>query len=233
MQPNKTKLALQIGAVVLGALCASNVYAATFTATVTTIDDVTIAQRASYPLTFGSNMFTQANTSCTLQVGGTSGEDDHPGGLLMRHSHTSGTPQGADFGVLEGDGCVNTAIGVTPGIWDISGIPGGSVSILITQVAQSPTTFTYSPDEACYVSYSGGTVDDADDCLDLVPGNVVTARLPVSGAAEADTTSIGANGGVAQAGLVSIAVGGTVAIGAVALDPSAAYNLAFQIDVTY
>ena len=233
MQPNKTKLALQIGAVVLGALCASNVYADTFTASVTTIDDVTITQRTGYPLTFGSNMFTTASTSCTLQVGGTAGEADHPGGLLMRHAHNGGSSQGADFGFLTGTGCVNTNSGVTPGIWDISGIPGGSVSILITQVAQTPTTFTFSPDNACYVNYSGDTANDGDDCLDLVPGGVETALLPVSGAAEADVGGIGVNGGVAQAGLVSIAVGGTVTIGATPLSASQAYNLAFQIDVTY
>jgi len=232
MQPNKTKLALQIGAVVLGALCASNVYADTFTASVTTIDDVTITQRAGYPLTFGSNMFTQASTTCTLQVSNLAGTA-YPGGLLMRHDSTAAVAQGADFGVLTGAGCVNGSNGVTPGIWDISGIPGGSVSILVTQVAQTPTTFTYAPDQACYVSYSGGTVDDADRCLTLTPGNVVAALLPVSAAAEDDATGGGANAGVPQAGIVSIAVGGTVAIGATPLSASTAYNLAFQIDVTY
>jgi len=229
MQPNKTKLALQIGAVVLGALCASNSYADTFTATVTTIDDVQITERV--PLTFGNNVFTTAGT-CTLPVTADTGAAG-PGGVLMRYdrSDTQATP-GTSFQVLSGTSCVTGGTGVTAGVWDITGIAGGTVSILLTTVAQSDPNFTYAP-TGCYVSYSGDTADNGDSCDALTPGNVVSTPIALAALSEDDSTGGGAGSGVAVGGSLSFAVGGTITVGAGGLVAETPYDLAFQVDVTY
>lgn len=233
MQPNKTKLALKIGAVVLGALCASNSYADTFTAQVTTVDDVVITERQA--LAFGSNIFTTAGTSCELQVGA-GGTADAPGSVLMNYQDILiGTPgaQGADYGELAGDGCVvgaGAADGVTPGIWDVTGLSGGAVSILITEIAQTDAAITYEP-SGCVVVYSGDNATGADDCVALTSGGVVTGSFADDTATEDEGGGTGDTGASVESQF-SFAIGGEISIvsGLVAENP---YDVQFQIDITY
>lgn len=228
MQPHKTKLALQIGAVVLGAMCASSAFADTFTASVITIDDVEITERV--PLTFGENIFTTADTSCTLQVSNEAGTAN-PAPSLMNYSTTADVDEGADFGDTDGDGCVNDATDATAGVFDISGLSGAAVNILLTTLVQTDTAYTYAPDTACYVAYSGDTADDGDSCETLTPGIVV--NTPLAAAAEDDATGGGSSAGTSVDGALSFVVGGTIGIGSDGLDPETTYDLQFQVDVTY
>jgi hypothetical protein len=231
MQPNKTKLALQIGAVVLGALCASNSYADTFQAAITTIDDVEITERVE--LSFGSNMYTTAGT-CTILAAADSVALQQPGGVLMNYMNNAGTlTQGTNYGDLSGTSCVTgDAEGATAGVWDISGVQAGTVSILFSQVDQSdPTLFEFSPDTGCYVNFNGDTTDDADSCDAFTVGNVITGAI-LAATAEDDASGAGTGSGASVAGELSFTVGGTVTV----LDDLVAetgYDLAFQIDVTY
>jgi hypothetical protein len=232
MQPNKTKLALQIGAVVLGALCASNSYADTFTAQVTTVDDVVITERQA--LAFGENIFTTAGTTCVLGVGA-GGTATAPGSVLMNYTDTlAGTPgaQGANYGLLSGDGCVvgaGAADGVTPGIWDVTGLAGGAVSILVTEIAQTDAAITYEP-SGCVVVYDGTTGAGLDDCDALASGGVVSGQFADNTAAEDET--VGPDTGTSTEGQFSFAVGGTISIVS-ALVAENPYDVQFQIDITY
>jgi hypothetical protein len=228
MQPNKTKLALKIGAVILGAAVASSVSADPFTATITTIDDVTITPVNA--LTFGSNIFTTASTSCTMLSSGSAPTD--PGTALMEIDATTVITQGLNYGSLTGDGCVNAPgsdTSVTPGVWEINGAAGGSVSILISEVAQVGGDFTYAPSGGCYVLYNGDTTGDADSCTTLIPGTVVTAQNLFS-TADLDT---GAATTLAAEGQLRFTLGGVISIGATGLTAETDYDLAFQVDVTY
>lgn len=230
MQPNKTKLALQIGAVVLGALCASNSYADTFTAEVTTVDDVEITERVA--LSFGTNVFTTASTSCTMLVTDESTGTANPTPVLMKYASTAAVSVGGAYGDLSGDGCVNatTDTAVTAGVWDITGIPGGSVKILLTEIAQDVTDYTYSPDTGCYVEYNGDNTANADSCVALAPGTVYTT--PLAASAEDDAVPA-AGSGTSVAGALAFTVGGTISIGTSGLTAETPYDLKFQVDVTY
>jgi len=238
MQPNKTKLALQLGAVVLGALCASNAYADIFTASITTVNDVNISPRASYPLEFGPNIFIDAGQSCRLLVSD-QGNGNEPGAALMNYSVTTANSADPDtsFGSLDGSGggCASTSTpaagGSSAGIWDITGTPGTQVSLLITDIVQTPNNFTFVP-SGCYVNYSGDNTADSDSCLALAANSVETTVFADIPATEDDGTP-GAGAGNSVAGQFSIALGGLLTVGGADLDPATAYNLSFQIDVTY
>jgi hypothetical protein len=237
MQPNKTKLALQIGAVVLGAICASNSFADTFTATINTVDDVNIAPRAGYVLDFGPNLFVDAGSSCELQVSAQAA-GNQPGGDLMNYAITldNAADPDASFGSLDGTGlgCTTTATpaagGTSAGIWDISGAAGTQVSLLITNIVQTPADFTFVP-SGCYVNYSNTDAANGDSCLALAANSVETANFAASTAE--DDALPGAGAGTSTPGQFSIALGGLLTVGVADLDPSRTYDLSFQIDVTY
>lgn len=232
MQPNKTKLALQIGAVVLGALCASNSYADTFTATVNTVADVGIAPRVGQPLDFGPNVLIDALGECTMLATNEAGLGT-PGGTLMNYGRADNAAAAdAAFGTIAGTGCVDSATDTTGGIWDLTGAPGVTVSLLISDVVQTPSSFTFVP-AGCYVSYNGDDTTNSDSCVALAANAVVTARFAATGTDEDDTAGLGTDGAVAVAGQFSIAVGGVLTVGALDLDAATDYDLAFQIDVTY
>jgi hypothetical protein len=236
MQPNKTKLALKIGAVILGAAIASSVSADPFTATITTIDDVTITEVNA--LTFGSNVFTAASTSCTMLTSGGAAGVNEPGATLMQYDTTADQLQGSEYGALTGDGCVNAPgsdTAVTPGVWAITGATGGTVNILVSQVAQVGGDFTFAPSGGCYVEYDGNTVNDQDRCVTLLPGTVYTTPLSL-GAGDDDVGGGGAGafeGTIASAGVLRFTLGGVISIGATGLTAETDYDLAFQVDVTY
>jgi hypothetical protein len=229
MQPNKTKLALKIGAVVLGALCASGASAETFTATVNTVADVRIDRRAGTALDFGQSILVQSGGICTVQVGVTA-STEAPGGLLMNYDRASPTAAGVNYGTLDGAGCLD---GVTSqaGIWDAFGAAGAAVSILFTELPQE-ADFTFEP-SGCYVFYGPGNDTDTDTCAALPINTATAAKFSLSDALESDAGTPGTNAGTPISGQFSFAVGGTITVGATDLDPATPYNVEFQVDVTY
>jgi hypothetical protein len=225
MQPNKTKLALKIGAVVLGALCASGASADPFTASVTTIDDVSITPKTA--LDFGTIVFTTAG-NCIMNSAA-------PGKTLMEYTNPSDTAlPAAGYGATTGSSCVSVAgsdTTVTPGVWRISGTAGGAVSILITTLAQASADYTYVPDGGCYIDFDGTTTTTLDVCSPLVPGTVVAGALLADITANETDGSI-SDGTAATAGDLLFTIGGTLNI----VNPLVAetnYPLTFQVDVTY
>lgn len=226
MQLKKTKIAQQLGFAAFGVTFALTASADTFTAAVTTIDDVTITEKVA--LDFGTTIFTTTGNCIMSAIA--------PGALLMEHTAQTETgAPGAGYGATTGSSCVNVAgsdTTVTPGVWRISGSAGGVVSLLITTLPQGTADYTFIPNQGCYTNFDGGNGDDGDVCTALVPGAVISgATLADIAGTESDTSGVG-NGVAATAGDLLFTVGGTLAI----VNPLTAetnYPLTFQVDVTY
>ena len=224
MQLKKTKLASKVGAVILGALCASNVSADPFTASVTTIDDVDITQKEA--LTFGTTVLTTAGT-CTMNSAA-------PGTTLMEYTTTGDSADvDAGYGATIGNSCVNVAgadTTVTPGVWRISGSTAGSVNLLISTLAQASADYSFEPSGGCYIAFSGDDSVNGDTCTTLVPGVAISSATLADVAGTEDDS--GAAGTPATAGDLLFTIGGKLTI----VNPLVAetnYPLTFQVDVTY
>jgi hypothetical protein len=225
MQLKKRKIAQQLGFAAIGVTFALSATADTFTASVSTIDDVSITEVAA--LDFGTTVFTTAG-NCIMDASA-------PGALLMEHTTTTGVgAQDAGYGATTGTSCVNVAgsdATVTPGVYRISGATGATVSLLVSQIAQGSADYTFNPDQGCYVDFSGEDTDDADSCVTLAPGTVYTTDLADVAGTENDDSGVG-NGVAAPAGDLLFTVGGTLTV----VNPLTAetnYQLDFQVDVTY
>ncbi|AEP30360.1 hypothetical protein [Brumicola nitratireducens] len=208
MQPNKTKLALQIGAVVLGALCASNSYADPFQAQVSTLDDVSILTVTA--LDFGENITTTASGECTMDA-------DQPANTdVLTDANVTATT----YGVLTGTNCVGggAAIG-TPGVYSVTGIGGLDVNLTVTTLTQSDD-FTFAPQGCGVVHDNAGT--DGDVCNAYTLGAPLTMTL-------ANATDNGAS----SANLAHFTVGGTITVGATGLSSDTNYPVTFNVDVVY
>lgn len=225
MQPNKTKIALLLGAVCIGASGAANAATANFNITVNTIPDVTLSQVQA--LSYGTSMFVTAGGTCLMNAAQPGNAT--PTGLLMQYqTSTNPIAAGASFGLLSGSGCVNNAAispNITPGIYKITGISGGSVRITISGV--TGTDFNFSPNSGCIVNYDGTIADDS--CTSFVPGVQTTRRL----ANGTENTATAPQGTPAVAGELVFIVGGTVTIGGTDLTANQAYTQNFPVTVIY
>lgn len=214
MQPNKTKLALQIGAVILGAACASNVYADTFNLTVNTISDVVIDEIT--PMDFGVAILTDELVSCTL-----SGDSPAPATVFSDGTWSAGT--GTDLpGALTGAGCVTGESG-TPGLYTVTGEATLAVNITLNSEAQADN-FTFTPDSGCAVDYDNATAAGTGDelCVPLGVGVAEAVNLP--GATDAVAT---------VAGVGYFSVGGTIATLGGGLTSDTPYVATFLVNVIY
>jgi hypothetical protein len=217
MQPNKKKIALVLGALLLGATSASN--ADPFIATITTLDDVALGPVASYDLTYGTNILVAANQECAMDA-------STPGNTLMQYAASALVPQ-ATWGDLTGAACVTGTSG-TPGVYEVSGISGGTVKLLLTTITQTGGDYTFIPDGGCFLTFSAGTVSNADVCTTIVPGTVHTVVLPLGTGAEDEVGN-----GASVEGVTRFTVGGTLNTGPTGLTAESNYELSFQVDVTY
>lgn len=210
MQPNKTKLALQIGTVILGAACASSVLADSFNVTVNTLDDVTLAQVT--PMAFGTSILTAASGTCAMDA-------SVPGNVLM---NGDGVVAQAGYGGLAGAGCVTGAADGTPGLYTITGEPTLAVNVTVTSEAQVGN-FTFSPTGGCAVNYDNATATAATDdpCTPLVVATPLVVNLP------------GATDTLATAGEGYFTVGGTIVVGVGGLPSDTANVATFLVDVVY
>ena len=226
MQPNKTKIALVLGVLFLGASGASNAVSTSFPITAKTIPDVTIVQVT--PLSYGSNMFVTTGNSCLMQAtvpGDVSG--------VMQYDDTAGVVAAAAYGDIAGTGCVDGTGTGTPGVYKISGLAATQVSITISGF--SGTSFDFAPNSGCIVTYDNGTgaANSGDTCVAFVPGVLATKNTAGPTVTE-ESTAVAP--GVTVAGDIIFTVGGTVTIGgtaAVDLTPAFAYSEDFTVDVVY
>lgn len=224
MQLKKTKLVQKIGLAIFGVTFAYSASADTFTASVTTIDDVSITEKTA--LDFGTTVFTTTG-NCIMNSAA-------PGTTIMEYTTTAdSTTPAANYGATTGSSCVNVAgsdTTVSPGVWRISGTAGGSVSLLITTLAQASADYTYVPDGGCYIDFSGDTGVNGDTCATLTPGSVVAGALLADTAVNEDDG--GGVGTSATPGDLLFTIGGTLTV----VNPLVAetnYPLTFQVDVTY
>ncbi|TWX67478.1 hypothetical protein [Colwellia sp. C1TZA3] len=207
MQPNKTKIALVIGALYLGASGAS--YAASLAPTVkmTTRDDVTLSQVTA--LAFGPNIFTTAGTSCLMDA-------DTPGDIIAQ---ANGTAEKANFGELSGTGCVTGASG-TPGVYKVSGSPGAGITVTVSGLNTDPL-FTFTPNNGCIVEYD--QVSEGDTCKALASATATTTII-------AGTTDGGDD--EVTSGELIMSIGGTLSVVS-ALTADTPYTDQFKINVVY
>jgi len=208
MQPNKTKLALQVGALLIGSSCAFNAAADSFNLTVNTIADVTIAEVTA--LDFGANIKTDASGSCAMDA-------DQPVGSTV---FADGNLTATTYGTLTGANCVGAS--ATPGVYSITGEAGLDVTITLTSEAQGAGDFTFSPTEGCAVIHDGAGTD-GDLCTALVVGT------PLTGVTIAD----GSDNGDSVSGATHFTVGGTIAVGATGLTSDTGYVATFNVNVIY
>jgi hypothetical protein len=209
MQPKKSKLALQLGALIVGASCAFGASADPFQMTVNTISDVTIATVTA--LDFGTNITTDPSVSCAMDASAPAGATVFADAALVA----------AAYGVITGGSCIGSGTTVaTPGVYSITGVAGLDVTVTLSSVAQVGGDFTYTP-TGCVVDHDGAAGGDV--CT------VYTAGTPaIVGIANASDT-----GGNAQSGLTHFTVGGTIATGPTGLTSDTPYTATFNVDVVY
>lgn len=226
MQLKKKQLVQQLGLAIFGATLALSASADIFTASVSTIDDVSITEKQA--LDFGTTILTTVGQCVMVSA--------LPGALLMEHSTTAGVgAQDVNYGSISGSSCVTTAgsdATVNPGVWRISGVADQPVSILISTIAQASADYNFTPNGGCYIEFSGDNTANDDTCESIVPGTVLTGKtLADVAGTETDTAGVG-NGVDATAGDLLFTIGGTLDV----INPLTAetpYVLAFQVDVTY
>lgn len=212
MQPNKTKLALTMGALLFAASNYSYAAQGTFPITATTLTDVTLANIQD--LDFGTNVYTTLGGTCELNA------DDPDEADSYENAGTASA--GVNYENLSGTGCIaaSTDVGQTAGIYEISGVAGLDVTVTVDGSSLS-AFFTFVPDSACAVNYDGATSGTGDTCDALTPsvGKVITLHG-------------GADDGVQVNGKARIVVGGTITIDD-ALTPNLAYTDTFTVNVVY
>jgi hypothetical protein len=213
MQPNKTKIALIIGAMYLGVSGASMAATGTFDITVTTIADVTLEERAI--LNFGTNIFTTAGT-CLMTGSGNSE-------TLMQvdvGTTVAATTVATTYGALSGGGCVTGSNLGTPGLYRISGATGTAVNITMSNA--TGTGWSFSPTSAFAANYNAGTAA-SDDTVTAMTATTTNVR---SLAAAADGIDAVVDGQLV------FAVGGLLTVSST-LTASLAYNAPFVVSVVY
>jgi hypothetical protein len=226
MQPSKTKLSLAISAICLGVAGGASAATGTFDITATTLPDVTLTEVTA--LDYGQSMFVTQGGVCVMNAA-TPGDQS---GVMQYDDATVGGLVAANYGDISGTGCVDGTGTGTPGVYKITGLPGGTVDITISGV--NGTSFDFAPNSGCIVTFDGATAaESGDTCAPFVPGVSSSKLIPVSQAAEQGTTTVDGN---IVAGELVFTVGGTVTIGgtdAVDLTANQAYSENFTVDVTY
>jgi hypothetical protein len=230
MQPNKTKIALLIGASYLGAFSASNALADTFQMKVNTITDVTIEPKAGgTTLSFGEQIKTSTG-ACAME-----GRYPENADVGVEHSTLPSGPDLAKQGVITGPSCVGSGSSTGDvGMYVVKGSPGLTVNFRVSEVTQvnpidAAKTFTFKPNSGCYTVFDGTQGSDADSCTPYTMGNTITSvKLPVSDAAESENP-----GGAVIPGEIYFTIGGTLEIGPNGLDQNQSYDAKFLVDVTY
>lgn len=212
MQPNKSKIALVIGALYLGVSNSSYAASESFTITATTVADVTLVQNTA--LNYGSNIFTTAGGTCLMNAA-------TPGSLAMLADFATDATA-TNYGNLSGSGCVNGAALGTPGVYTITGTTNSNVNITLNGVAHADYTFT--PNSSAVVNYGGttnATNDDAFVALSTAAPTVVRTASTTEAAATEVTDAT-----------LRFTLGGTLTV-LNALTQDTPYANTFTVNVVY
>jgi hypothetical protein len=171
MQPNTSKLACAIGALLLGASSASNAATELFGFSATTIADVGLVQ-VNGGIDFGQNVFTTAGT-CTLN------------GVLPTDAtlqiDASSLAAVDNTGTLSGTNCVEGANLGTAGIYKVTGTASSIVNITLGSISEAE--FTFVPDSNSYGDYNlapGSAASDDDSVGTLSTTGSTSARVAVA-----------------------------------------------------
>jgi len=214
MQPNKTKIALVIGALFLGASGASNAVQGSFDITIATIADLNVTEVQA--LSFGSSVFTTGSSVCNLE-----GNDPLFGDVLAEDGTviTGATTYLAQDTALSGSGCAG---GGRVGIYEVvtAGV-GDTISVTVNSVSNAD--FTFSPNSNCLPNYLPGT--GANACLIMAPG------VPNTSAVTGDLSGGAGEGAVDNT--LRFTVGGTLTTAVGGLTAATPYSDVFVIDVIY
>tara|TARA_R110001583_G_scaffold9788_2_gene45938 strand:- start:55195 stop:55818 length:624 start_codon:yes stop_codon:yes gene_type:complete len=206
MQPNKTKIALVIGALLLGASGASNAATGNFDVSITTIADIGFIEIS--PISLGSAVFLTAGGSCTVK-----GSDPTAGDVFG----DTGLSASGTNGTLTGD-CKGTG---AAGVYEVeSAGPSDAITVLMGDMVEAGG-FSFNPSSNCIPLYDG-TLGTDDSCQSLT---VDFAHLTA-------ITGDGADGG-SIANKLRFTIGGTMTIGAADLTPNTPYAGSFAINVIY
>lgn len=212
MQPNKTKIALVIGALLLGASGASNAVQGSFDITIATIADLSVTE--IQPLSFGSSVFTTGSAVCNI-----AGNDPLFSDVLAEDNTVidGATSYLATDATLTGSGCAGSG---RVGIYEVV-TAGLADSISVTVNAVSNADFTFNPNSNCLPNYAPGTALNA--CLIMAPG------VPNTGAQTGSTTP--GEGSIDKT--LRFTVGGSLTTAVGGLAPATPYSDVFSIDVIY
>lgn len=204
MQPKKTKLALTIGMLLMGASSASNAATGNFDVSITTIDDITFTEIS--PISLGSAVFLTAGGTCTV-IG-----NDPAAADVLADANIAGTTNGT----LSGD-CVGVG---AAGVYEvISAGPNDAITVLMGDMDEAGG-FSFNPNSNCIPLYDTSSSDDTCESL--------TVDFAHTSAVTGDGTDFGAT-----ADSLRFTIGGTMTIGASDLTPATLYAGSFAINVIY
>ncbi|WP_340680830.1 hypothetical protein [Paraglaciecola sp.] len=217
------KQKIKILAVLTAGMISSNSFALqqTLTGDFTTIQAVSIGPTADALSITGLNL--PLGSACNLTASADGTGTNYLGDQRMRLGSANANAPGSTVTTTTGGTCLTSATGGTIGVYEITGAPGATVKITVTDGANADLSIVPGGCAGNYV----GTGSNGDTCVAVTQAaGIVSVRL----AGPTDTGTLGE--GTPISGTSLIALGGlTTAIRP--LDPSTTYTVDFQIDVTY
>ncbi|KXI27657.1 hypothetical protein [Paraglaciecola hydrolytica] len=215
------KQKIKILAVLTAGMISSNALALqqTLTGTFNTIQAVDIQPFNGGLVMAGLNL--TAGSQCILAASTDGTGTGYLGDQAMRIGGITANAAGSTISTTTGVGCLGSSSGGTIGTFEITGAPGATVNVTITDGANADLLLTPS---GCVANYIAGA--NGDTCVIVNEATPASIRL----AGPTDTGTLGE--GTPISGTALVALGG-IAEAARQLDPSVPYTVDFQIDVTY
>ncbi|MCP5080029.1 MAG: hypothetical protein GY951_18535 [Psychromonas sp.] len=188
----------------------------------TTVPEITITQ--TQQMDFGTGLGLASGVTCIMALTGDGTAATYPGDVALKTAKGTPLAAGANVGDISGTGCATLAAGGTYGLYEITGVAGGSINVTVNNNTTG-TDFTFVA-TGCVANYVASS--DGDSCDTFTPGSALTVRIADAG----DTVGNTAGSGIPSPGNVLIAVGGTILTTSV---HTAGQSLSedFVIDVTY
>ncbi len=188
----------------------------------TTVPEITLTQ--SQQLDFGVGLGLASGVTCIMALTEDTTPASYPGDVALKTARAVPLAAGANVGDISGTGCANLAGGGTYGLYEITGVAGGSVKVTVNNNTTG-TDFTFAA-AGCVANYVA--LGNGDSCDAFTPGSPLTVRV----ADASDTVGNAGGSGIPAPGKTLIAVGGTILTTSV---HTAGQDLSedFIIDVTY